>query len=96
MTNHTPTPTSPMRSDSAYGMDFFGLDGDGSDIKWDAFKDALNVLVGLRGSLSVRTIAEIFNVTDDVVRKAADEAYWLFLTGPIDDPTQQMVEADGE
>lgn len=77
-------------------MSVFGLDDDGCGIEFDGFVTAVYMLVALRGgSLSVRQVAEAFNVTDDVARNAADDAYWLFV-GPGDDPTKQMIEVDGE
>jgi len=77
-------------------MSVFGLDKDGAGIEFVDFIEALVTLITLGGGRSVREIGEMFDVTDDVVRRAVDESHWLFVLGPDDDPTKQMVEVDGE
>jgi len=77
-------------------MSVFGLDEDGCGTEFGDFTEALSTLIALGGGRSVREIGELFNVTDDVVRKAVDSDHWLYVLGPDDDPTKQMIEADGE
>ena len=76
-------------------MSVFGLNDDGYGIEFSKFVTAVYMLVALRGPLSVRQVAKIFNVTDDVAIAAANDAYWLFI-GPGDNPTTQMIEVDGK
>ena len=77
-------------------MSVFGLDEDGVGIAFVDFVDAVVNLIALGGPRSIRDIGDLFSVTDDVVRRAVDDSHWLFVLGPDDDPTKQMIEADGE
>ena len=77
-------------------MSVFGLDEDRTGIEFADFIDALVTLITLGGARSVREVGDLFDLTDDVVRAAVKENGWLFLAGPDDDPTKQMIEADGE
>lgn len=56
-------------------------------VTWVAMQDRLNV--------TVREAAQTFNTTDAVIREAVDEAHWIFVSGPDDDPTKQILELDG-
>jgi hypothetical protein len=76
-------------------MDIFSL-ADGCGLEFIDFATAVKALIFCRGSLSLRDVAQIFDVEDQVVRKAVDENYWLLISGPDDDPTKQMIEEDGE
>lgn len=45
---------------------------------------------------SVRETAVAFKMTDADVRTAVEAHCWMFLEGPNDDPTQQLIEHEGE
>lgn len=45
---------------------------------------------------SVRATAKAFRMSDADVREAVTCHYWMFITGPDDDPTQQFIEHEGE
>lgn len=45
---------------------------------------------------SVRQTAEAFKMTDAEVQRAVEAHYWMFLSGPNDDPTKQYIEHEGE
>ena len=77
-------------------MSVFGLDEDDVGIEFGDFTEALMTLITLGGARPVREVGDLFDLTDDVVRAAVKENGWLFLTGPDDDPTKQMIEVDGE
>lgn len=81
------------------GRDFFMTDDDEAGIPWDNFVTALQVWSYMRPSdkqLTVRQAADEFGVTDEVIRAAVDEHYWMLLGGPPDDPTKQYIDHDGE
>lgn len=81
-----------------YGRDFFTED-DEVGIPWTNFCTALQVWSFMRPGntqASVREAAQQFDVTDDVIRMAVEEHPWMFLTGPDDDPTKQLIDHDGE
>lgn len=48
------------------------------------------------GQQTVRAAAEAFNITDAQVRQAVEAHYWMYLDGPNDDPTKQVIQHDGE
>ncbi|WWT39827.1 hypothetical protein [Microcystis phage Mwe-JY25] len=78
------------------GMDVFGL-VDGAGLEFSEFAAALSAWVFLQHtSPTVRAAADAFNVTDEVIRLAVAERYWLFLDGPEDDPDRQTIEQEGE
>lgn len=45
---------------------------------------------------TVREAAIAFKMTDADVRRAVIAHYWMFITGPDDDPTKQFIEHEGE
>lgn len=45
---------------------------------------------------SVRETALAFKMTDTDVCAAVEHHYWMFITGPDDDPTKQFIEHEGE
>lgn len=46
---------------------------------------------------SVADAAKAFNTSPSVIREAITvHAYWVFISGPDDDYTKQMIELDGE
>ena len=46
--------------------------------------------------VSVAEAATTFNTSPDVVRRAVREHYWLFLNPDDADPSQQIIDQDGE
>lgn len=82
-----------------YSRDFF-IDGDGeAGIPWDNFVTALQVWSFMHPGdkqVTVREAADAFDVTDEVIRQAVNEHYWMFLGGPDDDPTKQYIDHEGE
>jgi hypothetical protein len=48
------------------------------------------------GAQTVRATAEAFNINDAQVRQAVATHYWMFLEGPDDDPTKQIIQHEGE
>jgi len=54
---------------------------------WDMFNP---------GEHTVREIGEVFNLDDAQVRQAVEAHYWMYLDGPDDDPTKQIVQHEGE
>lgn len=45
--------------------------------------------------VTVRDASIAFNTTDAVIREAVEDAHWILVTGPGDDPTKQRLELDG-
>lgn len=45
---------------------------------------------------SVQATADAFRMTVEDVRAAVEFHYWMFITGPDDDPTKQFIEHEGE
>ncbi len=86
---------------SKLGRDFF-LDDDSEEtagIPWDNFVTALQVWSFMRPGdtqATVREAADQFGVTDNVIRQAVSGHPWMFLFGPNDDPTKQIIDHDGE
>ena len=84
-----------------YGRDFF-IDDESEEtagIPWDNFLTALQVWSFMRPSdkqATVREAADQFGVTDDVIRQAVNQHYWMFLGGPDDDATKQYIDHEGE
>ena len=82
------------------GRDFFVADdSDQAGIPWRNFVTALQVWSFMRpsnDSTTVREAADEFGVTDQVIRDAIDDCYWMFLGGPDDDPTKQYIDHEGE
>jgi hypothetical protein len=48
------------------------------------------------GDKSVREIGDVFNLDDAQVRQAVETHYWMYLDGPDDDPTKQLIQHEGE
>lgn len=86
-----------------HDLDYFdGHDADGDDEgSWepwfDQFVTALGAYINCRDEqVTVRAAGDVFNVADAVILKAVEEHYWLFASGPSDDPTKQIIEMGGE
>jgi len=47
-------------------------------------------------NMTVREVGDAFNLDDAQVRQAVAAHYWMFLSGPDDDPTKQEIEHEGE
>lgn len=45
---------------------------------------------------TVREAALTFNCDDQMIRQAVEFHYWMFVTGPDDDPSKQIIEHEGE
>lgn len=88
-----------MKDRAAHDMSFFADPGDEAGVFFDDFVVAVGVWSWMQqGDVppTVRAAAQAFCVTDDVIRKAIDAHPWCFLSGPDDDATKQLIEADGE
>lgn len=55
---------------------------------WTAMQD--------RSPVTVAEAAVAFNTTPEVIREAVEDASWISVEGPDDDPTKQRLELDGE
>lgn len=53
-------------------------------------------LLQQRIDVTVAEAAESFNVTPKTIREAVTDHFWMFLTGPDDDATKQIIEHEGE
>lgn len=86
-------------ADKPYDRSFFlDDDSDEAGVRWEDFITALAVwwcLAPSKTPHTVRSAAETFDVTHDVIRAAVKQHYWMFLTGSDDDP-EQRIEMDGE
>lgn len=49
-----------------------------------------------RHPVTVAEAAAAWNTTPDIIRDAVEEAMWIGIEGPDDDPTKQRLELDGE
>lgn len=63
--------------------------------------DALQVWAILQnrggsGGVTVREAGDAFNLDDDQVRELVNGHPWMYLSGPDDDATKQIIEHDGE
>jgi hypothetical protein len=80
----------------AYDLTVFEADPDEAGIHFDDFCTALAVWTGLQDDApTVATAMQIFNVTIDVIKKAVDANYWMFIGGSPDAPLSQTIEQDG-
>ena len=86
-----------VSADGPYDRTFFCAE-DEAGVTFDQFHAALSVWAWMQpGSKpTVRAASQAFNVTDQTIREAVEEHYWMFLSGPDDDPTKQIIEHDGE
>ena len=48
------------------------------------------------GKTTIRQCAAAFNLDDAQVRAAVEEHYWMYISGPDDDPEKQLIEHEGE
>jgi hypothetical protein len=44
---------------------------------------------------SVAEAATTFNCRPEIIREVVNENYWMYLSGPGEDPTQQTIEHEG-
>lgn len=80
-----------------YDRSFFQDDYDEAGIHWDNFQVAIQIWSAMQPrKTTVREAADAFHVEDAVIRAAVEDHYWMFLTGPDDDPTKQIIEHEGE
>lgn len=47
------------------------------------------------GKATVRQAAIVFQMPDEAVREAVEHHYWMFIEGPDDDPTKQIICHEG-
>lgn len=81
------------------GREYFLDDEDeNAGVSWRDFRIAVSVWAWMRpgDQASVRDAAEEFGVTDDVIRKAIAEHYWMYVDGESDDPKMQIIGHDGD
>lgn len=80
-----------------YDIDAFQLADGEAGISMSELADAMQVWSLLQpGRTSVAQAAQAFNVTDKVILAAVDAHYWMFLSGPGEDPSKQLIEHEGE
>lgn len=67
-------------------------------IGWNSFGNALSAWVWMqaRNKSTVREASVAFNTSDAVIQAAVQDHMWMFITGPDDDPSRQIIEHDGE
>jgi hypothetical protein len=59
--------------------------------------NAIQVWAALQNKpTTVRQAALSFNLDDAQVRQAVEFHNWMYLSGPDDDPTKQIIEHEGE
>lgn len=80
-----------QRGDFAHPDDEAGVFIDGLGralVTWVAMQD--------RSPVTVAEAALSFNTTPGVIREAVEDAMWIGVEGPDDDPTKQRLELDGD
>lgn len=77
---------------------FVDEDSSEAGVLWDHFVTALHVWSWMcdGDQATVRVAATEFQVTDDVIHAAVNEYPWMFIDGPDDDATKQLIGHDGE
>lgn len=45
---------------------------------------------------TVREAALAFNCDDQMIKLAVEWHYWMYISGPDDDPSKQIIEHEGE
>lgn len=88
----------PTESETTpYDVDAFDLTADEAGISLSELAGAVQVWSLLQpGPTTVGEAASIFNVMIGTVRAAVDGHHWMFLSGPSDDPSKQIIEHEGE
>lgn len=77
--------------------DFLNGQRDEAGLYWDEFCNSLCQFTCLQpGPLTVRDAAKAWNVTEQTIREAVEDHYWLSLEGPDDKPSNQTIYAEGE
>ena len=74
-----------MTEDDSAGISIDGLGR--ALVTWAAMQDK---------TVTVADAALAFNTTPDVIREAVEDAMWISVVGPRDDPTKQTLELDGD
>ena len=89
----------PIHSEFGVDPHSWNVGDDGADhgVGLDLFSSALQVWQILQNrDISVRDAAIAFRCTDGMIREAVDAHPWMFLEGPDDDPTKQIIQDEGE
>ena len=68
-----------------------------SGIMWSSIAGAIQTWCGMNygGERTVAEAARVFNTSPDVIHEAVEYGYWMFLTGPDDQPEKQIIELEG-
>lgn len=87
----------PALKSSRFERDDFAKEGDDAGVFMDGLGRALVTWAAMQDrTVTVREAATAFNTTDAVIVEAIEDASWIFVHGPDDDPTKQTIELDGE
>ena len=79
-----------------FTRDQFAKEGDEAGVFMDGLGTALVTWVAMQDHYpTVREAAAIFNTTEAVIQEAVEGAWWIYLSGPSDDPTKQKLELEG-
>ena len=81
-----------------FDRSMFASEGDDAGIFIDGLGRALVTWVAMqdRSPVTVAEAALAFNTTPEIIREAVEEAMWIGVEGPDDDPSKQRLELDGD
>lgn len=81
-----------------FNRDQFAREGDDAGIFIEGLGAALMTWAAMqnRSNVTVHEACTAFNTTPAIIREALEEAMWIYIVGPDDDPKQQRLELDGE
>lgn len=75
----------------------FAKEGDEAGVLMEWLGTALVTFCAMQDhTITVRQAAIAFNTTPEVIREAVEDAMWISVVGPGDDPTKQRLELDGD
>lgn len=75
----------------------FAKEGDEAGVFIDGLGRALVTWVAMQDhTTTVAEAAKAFNTAPAVIREAVEDAMWISIDGPDDEPTKQRLELDGE
>jgi hypothetical protein len=80
-----------------FTRDQFATDDDEAGVFIDGLGRALVTFCAMQErAVTVAEAAMAFNTNPEVIREAVENAIWITVFGPDDDPTKQTIELDGE
>lgn len=81
-----------------FTRDQFGDDEDDAGVFMSDLGRALVIWTAMQDRVPVMLLeaAMSFNTSPEIIREAVEDASWISVQGPEDDPTKQFLEVDGE